>query len=80
MYFKYVMYRYYIYIYSKLYVVYILLLNEFREMRVLKMVVKDWGWCWFDVILKELFGWLGKVGEGEGGWCYGCILMWKDFF
>lgn len=43
MYFKYVMYRYYIYIYSKLYVVYILLLNEFREMRVLKMVVKDWG-------------------------------------
>lgn len=74
------MYRYYIYIYSKLYVVYILLLNEFREMRVLKMVVKDWGWCWFDVILKELFGWLGKVGGGERGWCYGWILMWKDFF
>lgn len=74
------MYRYYIYIYSKLYVVYILLLNEFREMRVLKMVVKDWGWCWFDVILKELFGWLGKVDGGERGWCYGWILMWKDFF
>lgn len=75
---KHAMYRHHTYIHSKLYAVYISLLNESREMMVLKMVAKDWGWCWFDVTLKELSGWLGKVGEGEGGWCHGCILMWKD--